>query len=133
MRIDLPPTKENDILDITDIIREEIARSNIKDGAILLFIPGSTGALSTLEYEPGLVEDIPLAMERLFPKGIRYHHDDTWHDGNGHSHVRATVMGPSLTIPIENGELTLGTWQQIVLLEFDNKPRKRQLVIKFLN
>ena len=131
--ITLDTTSENDIVDITNKLNDSIADAGIIEGAILVFVKGSTGALSTLEYEPGLIDDIPLAMERLFPKGITYKHDLTWHDGNGHSHVRATVLGPSLTIPISKGKMILGTWQQVVFLEFDNKSRNRELIVQFLS
>ena len=132
MKLELTLTRENEIVDITDMLQDVVVELGLKDGALLVFVPGSTGALSTLEYEPGLLKDIPLAMERLFPKGITYQHDETWHDGNGHSHVRATMIGPSLTIPVENGKLVLGTWQQVVFLEFDNKDRTRWLAVQTL-
>ncbi|HEQ79247.1 MAG TPA: YjbQ family protein [Euryarchaeota archaeon] len=131
LRLDLPPTGENDILDITGLVEDIIREKKFLNGAVLIFVPGSTGALSTLEYEPGLLKDIPIALERLFPKGITYQHDETWHDGNGHSHIRATFIGPSLTLPVCEGKLVLGTWQQIVFLEFDNKHRKRWLSLQF--
>jgi secondary thiamine-phosphate synthase enzyme len=97
-----------------------------------VFNPGSTGAITTIEYEPGLVADLPAALERLFPKGMEYRHDETWHDGNGHSHVRASMMGPGLTVPIVDGRLTLGTWQQIVFVELDNKPHHRRIVVQMV-
>ncbi len=131
-RIELPPTTENDVIDVTPMVQDLIDQENFRNGAVLIFVPGSTGGLTTLEFEPGLQKDIPLAMERLFPKGIRYHHHDTWNDGNGHSHVRATFIGPSLTVPVDDGKLVTGTWQQLVFLEFDNKPRDRWLAVQFL-
>jgi secondary thiamine-phosphate synthase enzyme len=97
---------------------------------VLLFVPGATGGLTTVEYEPGLLRDLPEAFERLYPRDMRYHHDDTWHDGNGHSHVRATMLGPSLVIPVLDGQMTLGTWQQIIFIDFDNRPRQRELVVQ---
>jgi secondary thiamine-phosphate synthase enzyme len=93
------------------------------------FIPGSTAALTTIEYEPGLKTDFPSAMNRLIPRDIPYEHNKTWHDGNGHSHVKASIIGPSLSIPFQDGKLILGTWQQVVLLEMDTRSRSRRLVI----
>lgn len=131
-RLELPPTREGDVLDITPDVQRAVSSSEIVDGAALIFVTGSTGSLSTIEYEPGLVEDINAAMERLAPKNARYGHEERWHDGNGHSHVRATIMGPDITIPITGGKLELGTWQQIVFLELDNKPRNRKITIKLM-
>ncbi len=107
-----------------------VTQSQIEEGHVLIFVPGSTGALSTIEYEPGLKQDLPLLMEKLIPQQDQYHHNETWHDGNGHSHLRATLIGPSLTIPIEANKPILGTWQQIIFLEFDNKPHLRKLVVQ---
>ncbi len=129
--LELPETRELDILDLTGYLEEKLVESKLEEGLVLVFVPGSTGAVTTMEYEPGLKKDIPLALERLFPKGMRYHHEDTWHDGNGHSHVRASFLGPSLTIPFKDGKLLLGTWQQPVFIELDNKPRHRKLVLQF--
>ena len=97
---------------------------------INVFISGSTAAVTTIEYEPGLVKDLPEIFEKIAPAGKRYHHDDTWHDGNGYAHVRAALLGPSLTIPFSDGKLHLGTWQQVVLIDFDNRPRKREVVVQ---
>jgi secondary thiamine-phosphate synthase enzyme len=125
-------TKGNsDIIDITPQVSSLLSKHKLKDGHVTVFVSGSTAAVTTTEYEPGLIKDIPAAMERIAPQGIRYHHDDTWHDGNGHSHVRSAVVGPSLTVPFANGELLLGTWQQIVLIDFDTRPRKREIIIQF--
>jgi secondary thiamine-phosphate synthase enzyme len=121
---------EVDILDITEQVSKIIHESGIKNGLACVFNSGSTGAVTTLEYEPGLLTDLPNALERIAPKNIRYHHDERWHDGNGHSHVRASILSPSLTIPLEEGHLLLGTWQQIVFVELDVRPRKRQLVVQ---
>jgi secondary thiamine-phosphate synthase enzyme len=120
------------IIDITDEVAVKIKRSGMNDGIVTVFVPGSTGAVTTIEYEPGLLKDVPDALERLFPRHLPYAHDQTWHDGNGHSHVRAAILGPSLTVPISSGGMTLGTWQQIVFIELDNKPRKRKLVVKVI-
>jgi len=97
-----------------------------------VFVPGSTGALTTIEYEPGLIHDFPAALERIVPRNIRYEHERRWHDGNGHSHVRASILGPSLTVPFTNGKLALGTWQQIVFVELDVRPRTRELVVQIV-
>jgi secondary thiamine-phosphate synthase enzyme len=97
---------------------------------VLVFVTGATGGLTTVEYEPGLLMDLPEAFGRIAPEGKTYHHDQTWHDGNGHSHVRASLLGPSLAVPVENGKLLLGTWQQIVFIDFDTRPRRRELVVQ---
>ena len=118
------------MLDISDDIRRIVMESDMSNGSVLIFVPGATGALSTIEYEPGLVKDWPRLMEKLIPEKQRYEHNETWHDGNGHSHLRATLVGPSLTVPFQNKELILGTWQQIVFLEFDNKPHQRRIAVQ---
>ncbi len=128
--VQLPETRELDILDLTEIVEEKLGESGFLEGFVLLFLPGSTGALTTMEYEPGLKKDIPEALERLFPRNVYYHHEETWHDGNGHSHVRASFLGPDLMIPFKDGRLLLGTWQQPVFIELDNKPRRRKLIIQ---
>lgn len=124
---------ENDIIDITNLASSIIKKSNIKNGLINIFIPGSTGAVTTIEYEPGLCEnDLPEALNRIAPKNAKYMHHLRWGDDNGHSHVRASIIGPSLTIPIKNGKLVLGTWQQIVFLELDTRPRDRRIVFTII-
>jgi secondary thiamine-phosphate synthase enzyme len=123
---------ENDIINITDDIKKIIHQSGLSSGSVVIFVPGATGALSTIEYEPGLIKDLPELMDTLIPKKKQYHHNETWQDGNGHSHLRATLIGPSLTIPFENKEPILGTWQQIVFLEFDNKSRKRKIFTQLI-
>jgi secondary thiamine-phosphate synthase enzyme len=124
---------ENDVVDITEITSNIIKKSNIKNGLINIFIPGSTGAVTTIEYEPGLCEhDLPEALNRIAPKNAKYMHHLRWGDDNGHSHVRASIIGPSLTIPIKNGKLLLGTWQQIVFLELDTRPRDRRIVFTII-
>jgi secondary thiamine-phosphate synthase enzyme len=97
---------------------------------VLIFVPGSTAALTTIEHESGVIEDLKEAIERLAPENLHYRHDTRWGDGNGHAHVRAALLGPSLTIPIIEGKLVLGTWQQVILCDFDNRPRKRQVVVQ---
>ncbi len=119
-----------DIIDITDQVSACLHSSELQDGTLNVFISGSTAAVTTIEYEPGLVKDLPEILEKIAPVGKRYHHDDTWHDGNGYAHIRASLLGPSLTIPFSRGKLFLGTWQQIVLVDFDNRPRKREIVVQ---
>lgn len=124
--------KEKDVVDITSQIGNAINDSGIKNGIVTIFIPGATGAITTIEYEPGLVHDFPAMLERLAPEDIVYEHDKKWHDGNGHSHVRASIIGPSLTVPFKEGALTLGIWQQIVFLEMDRRGRSRKIVLQIL-
>ncbi|MBN1614282.1 MAG: YjbQ family protein [Deltaproteobacteria bacterium] len=119
-----------DIIDITAAVSEKVAEGRLLDGQVYLFIPGSTAALTTIEYERGVLRDLKEAIERLAPEGLRYHHDERWGDGNGHAHVRAALLGPSLAVPVIRGALCLGTWQQIVLIDFDNRPRKRRVILK---
>jgi len=97
---------------------------------VLVFVPGSTGGLTTIEYEPGLMKDLPEAYERIAPTGITYHHDAAWGDGNGYAHVRASLTGSSVLVPIQNGKMTLGTWQQIIFIDFDNRPRDRNIIVQ---
>jgi secondary thiamine-phosphate synthase enzyme len=121
-----------DIIDITARVREQIEQEKIEHGLVTLFVSGSTAALTTIEYEPGLVHDLKEFVEQLIPSGRRYHHDDRWGDDNGFSHLRASLFGPSLAIPIENGRLLLGPWQQVVLLDFDNRPRMREIIVQLI-
>ena len=123
-------TGGTDIVDITPEIRNEIVKSRVRNGAVTLFVPGSTGALTTIEFESGVVNDLKKAIERMAPEGIHYEHNERWGDGNGYSHVRAAIFGASLHIPIIDGNMTLGTWQQIVLLDFDNSPRERRIEVQ---
>jgi secondary thiamine-phosphate synthase enzyme len=123
---------EGDILDVTENVAEAVVESSLKNGVVTIFVPGSTGALTTIEYEPGLLKDLPNALERVAPKRLEYEHEKRWHDGNGHSHVRASIIGPCLTVPFVNGRLTLGTWQQIVFLELDVHSRSRQLILQIM-
>lgn len=122
----------NDMKDLTALVSEKLASSRLKDGLVNLFVPGSTGGLTTIEYESGLVEDFSRLMERIIPSDIPYNHDKKWGDGNGFSHVRASLLGPSLTIPFSDGKLRLGTWQQIVFVDFDNRPRSRTVLLQFM-
>jgi secondary thiamine-phosphate synthase enzyme len=122
----------SDVIDITKDVGQFIDNCKVKNGIATIFIPGSTGAVTTVEYEPGLKKDITEFVEKILPKDAYYHHNETWHDGNGFSHMRAAFYGPSLTVPFENGKLTLGTWQQIVLLDFDARSRKRKVIIQLM-
>jgi len=121
----------NDIVDLTHDIEQFISDQNLIEGQMLVFINGATAAISTVEYEPGLLKDIPKALERIAPMNERYHHNDTWHDGNGYAHVRSTLMSPMVILPVYKNKLVRGTWQQVVLLDFDNRPRQRNVTIQF--
>ena len=125
-------TGEGQIVDITDDIETIVGRSGIRTGIVSSSVAGATAALTVIEYEPGLIEDFPRMLERIIPKGIDYAHHRTWDDGNGHSHVRHALLGPSLTIPFEDGRMTLGTWQQIVFIDFDSRPRVRSVVVQVI-
>lgn len=123
-------TGKTDIIDITALVSEEIMKSSINNGTVSLFVPGSTGALTTIEFESGVINDLRAAIDRIAPEDMSYEHDKRWGDGNGYSHVRAALIGPSLSIPIIGGKMALGTWQQIVLLDFDNRPRERRVLVQ---
>ena len=120
------------MIDITHLVEKALGKSEMKTGICTVFCTGSTGSITTIEYEDGLLKDFPVAMERLAPEDAVYEHHLRWHDGNGHSHIRASILGPSLTIPFVNGKMTLGTWQQITFVDFDNKPRSRRLEIMII-
>lgn len=121
-----------DLIDITDRIAELLKETKLKTGQVTVFHIGSTAAITTFEFEPGMIKDMQELYEKIVPAQRHYHHDDTWGDANGFSHLRAALQGPSLTIPFENGNLLLGTWQQVVLAEFDNRPRNRQVVVQII-
>ena len=123
---------EGDILDITDKVGNAVAQSQLMNGIVTLFVSGSTGALTTIEYESGLLKDFPNMLERIAPKKLLYEHEKRWHDGNGHSHVRASLIGPSITVPFIDGRLTLGTWQQIIFIELDVRSRRRNLILQII-
>lgn len=126
-------TKGNcDVIDVTSQISEEIKQAGVSDGIVTIFVPGSTGGLSTIEYESGLVSDIKEAMERIAPQEIEYKHNLKWKDGNGHSHIRASIVGPSITIPFTKKKMLLGTWQQVIFLDFDNCSRNRRLILQII-
>jgi len=122
----------SDILDITRHVDAVIDRSGIKNGLVTVFCPGSTGSVTTIEYESGVLKDLQKAIEKVAPSNIPYEHDKRWGDGNGFSHVRAALMKPSLTIPFIKGKLALGTWQQIVFIDFDNRKRERNLIVQIV-
>ena len=119
-----------DIIDLSGEISAVLSRSGVTDGLLTVFVPGSTAGITTLEYELGLLKDLPALCEKLAPRGVEYHHDQAWHDGNGFSHLLAALFKPSLAIPLENGSPILGTWQQVVLADFDNRPRSRSIIIQ---
>ena len=131
-QIKISSKSENDIIDITEQVADAISESGISNGTITVFVSGSTGAITTIEYEPGLVKDLPEMLSRIAPDDINYEHEQRWHDGNGRSHVKASLVGPSLTVPFKDGQLLLGTWQQIVFLELDTRARTRTLVLQII-
>ncbi|MDD5439182.1 MAG: secondary thiamine-phosphate synthase enzyme YjbQ [Candidatus Omnitrophica bacterium] len=123
---------DTDIHNITPDIKRLLRESKLTSGIVTVFVPGSTGALTTIEFEPGAVHDLKEAFERIAPRNAEYRHNGTWNDGNGFSHVRAALMGPGITIPFKGKELTLGTWQQVILIDFDNRPRSREICVQFM-
>ncbi|MBN2518669.1 MAG: YjbQ family protein [Candidatus Altiarchaeota archaeon] len=131
-RIHVDSRGKSDIIDITEEVASFVSESKVKNGIVTIFVSGSTASVSTIEYEPGLLKDIPRALDKIAPYGPDYAHHDTWHDDNGASHVRATIMGPGITVPFENKKLTLGTWQQICVLDFDTRARKREVVLQII-
>ena len=131
-QIKISSKSENDIIDITEQVANAISESGISNGTITVFVSGSTGAITTIEYEPGLVNDFPEMLSRTAPDDINYEHEQRWHDGNSRSHVKASLVGPSLTVPFKDGQLLLGTWQQIVFLELDTRARTRNLVLQII-
>lgn len=130
--LSLETSGDSDLIDITDEVKKVLSDSGILSGIVTIFVPGSTAGVTTIEYEEGAVRDFQGAIERIAPKGIHYYHDARWGDGNGFSHIRASLLGPSLTVPFSSSRLLLGTWQQIVLVDFDNRPRTRRVVIQVL-
>ena len=121
-----------DIVDMTAEIQKAVSKSGLTSGTVTVFAPGSTTGITTIEYEPGLIRDVPELMEKLVPSDRSYHHDDTWHDGNGFSHLRSAMIGSDITVPFVGGKLTLGTWQQVVFLEFDNRARNRNVILQIM-
>jgi len=126
----VPTGGMGDVVDLTGQVTTLLERATPRDGTVTVFVPGSTAGVTTIEFEPGVVKDLTKAFERLIPQNIRYDHDARWGDGNGFSHVRASLLGPSLTIPFSSGRLLLGTWQQIILVDFDNRPRDREVIVQ---
>lgn len=122
----------SDIQDVTDDVVQILNESKIRRGICLVFVPGSTGGLTTIEFESGAVADLKQAIERMAPQEMHYEHDARWGDGNGFSHVRAALLGPSVAVPVAEGRLVLGTWQQVVFVDFDNRPRDRSLVVQIV-
>ena len=131
-RIHIDSKGHTDIIDITGKVAELVNKHRLTEGQATVFVGGSTGGVTTIEYEPGLLKDLPEALERVAPSGKSYHHDRTWGDGNGSAHIRAAMVGPSLTVPFTGGRLLLGTWQQIVFLDFDNRPRSRDIIVQLM-
>ncbi len=129
--LDLETAGNCDITNITESVKEQLVDAGLTSGIVAIFVPGATGGLTTIEYEPGLIKDLPELFDKLIP-ARRYHHDETWHDNNGHSHLRASLIGPSITVPFTSGTLTLGTWQQIIFIDFDSRPRRREIVLQFV-
>ena len=123
---------ECDIIDITPDIEQEVAKAGMAKGVVTIFVAGSTASLTTIEFESGVLTDLQGMWERIVPKDITYAHDRRWGDGNGYSHVRASLLGASLTVPFSNKRLMVGTWQQIVLVDFDNRPRSRQVILQIM-
>lgn len=121
-----------DIIDITNTVAHEVYKYEVKDAQVLVYVAGSTASITSLEYEPGLLKDLPEALDKIAPINKEYHHDEKWHDGNGYAHVRAAILGNSIAIPLIEGALELGTWQQLVLIDFDNKPRTRTIIIQII-
>jgi secondary thiamine-phosphate synthase enzyme len=121
-----------DIIDITPDVEQQLVESSIENGIVTVFVTGSTAGLTTIEYEPGLISDLKEIWQRIVPENIPYAHDRAWGDGNGHAHVRSALIGVSLVIPFNRKKLSLGTWQQVILLDFDNRPRSRKLMVQIM-
>jgi secondary thiamine-phosphate synthase enzyme len=131
-KISLSTRGECDIIDITPQVAEQVSQSGVESGLVTIFVAGSTAGVTTIEFEPGLISDLKAMWQRIAPKGIPYDHDRRWGDGNGYSHVRASLLGASLTVPVSQKGLALGTWQQIVLVDFDNRPRSREVILQIM-
>ena len=130
--IEINSKGENDMVNITDQTLNAILESKLENGIVTIFVSGSTAAVTTIEYEPGLRRDFPIMLDRIIPKNIEYKHNETWHDGNGHSHVRASLIGPSLSVRFKDRNLILGTWQQIVVIELDIRSRQRRITLQII-
>ncbi len=123
---------ETDVIDITADVAMAVRDGDISSGTVTVFVPGSTAGVTTIEFEEGAVRDYQEALDRIAPRGVHYHHDARWGDGNGYSHVRAALQGASLTVPFSSGRLLLGTWQQIIVVDFDNRPRSREIILQII-
>ncbi len=121
-----------DIIDLSRQVNDVLTKSGVRNGVMTIFVPGSTAGVTTIEYEPGLLKDLPALCEKLAPRNVTYAHDATWHDGNGYAHLLAALFKPSLQVPVADGKLMLGTWQQVVLADFDNRSRRRSVVIQVI-
>jgi len=131
-KISLQSKGHGEIIDITPEVQKQLAETKLSEGTVTLFVTGSTAGITTIEYEPGLLADFKSMWKRVIPADIPYQHDKAWGDGNGHSHVRASLLGASLVVPFNNKSLALGTWQQIVVVDFDNRARSRQIVVQVM-
>jgi secondary thiamine-phosphate synthase enzyme len=131
-RIKLQTKGRDHVIDITGEVEEALSKSEIKNGVLTVFIHGSTASVTTIEYEPGLVKDIKALNEKIIPSNVSYAHDLTWGDANGYAHLRASLIGPSLSIPVVSGSMTLGTWQQIIVIDHDNRPRSREIYVQII-
>ncbi len=121
-----------EIKNITEEIKEKVNESGFKEGIVVVFVPGATGGITTMEFEPGAIRDLQETLERIAPQSGKYHHDHRWGDGNAYAHIRSAIIGTSVSIPFSNGNLELGMWQSIVFIDFDNKPRRRELIVKII-
>lgn len=131
-KISLETKGDTDIIDITAEISDTVSKSGIKNGSAVIFVPGATAGITTIEYEPGLIQDLKDFFEKTASKKASYHHNTKWGDGNGYAHIRASLLGPGLSVPIIDKQLKLGTWQQIILIDFDNRPRKREVIVQII-
>ena len=132
LELNIKTKGDSDVIDITTEVSMAVNESEISFGTVTIFVPGSTAGITTIEYEEGAVKDLKEAFSRISPENITYAHNEKWGDGNGHSHIRASILGPSLSIPISSSNLILGTWQQIVLVDFDNRPRNREIILQIV-
>lgn len=132
-QLELQTSADADVVDLTPDVSDFVSGTGIKEGILVIFVPGSTASITTIEHESGAIADLKRAMERLAPRDEHYEHNLRWGDGNGYSHIRAAMLGPSVTVPVHEGQLELGTWQQIVLCDFDNRPRRRRVLLRLLS
>lgn len=130
--IEISTKGRRDVVDLTRVVQEKVAASTVRNGVATVFVIGSTAALTTIEFEPGLVRDVDVFLEKILPYGGKYFHHETWHDDNGAAHLQSALVGTSFTVPVVEGKLTLGTWQQIVLIDCDTRPRRRKIVVQIM-